>query len=361
MTKITKREFYGTLRNRVNDYFNSKGISQKGNVGLFVKAVIIISIYITPFVIFLTIPVNLWQAILLVILMGIGEAGIGMAVMHDAAHDVFSGKRWVKRLFASTMYLFASNTLNWKIQHNLLHHTYTNIYGFDQDIETKAVIRLCNHAPLKRFHRLQHGYAFFLYGLMTLSKLVTDFGQLIEFNRSGNTKKQQSSPRKELAKLILAKALYFSIIVGLPIWLTSFLWWQVLLGFALMHIVAGMIMSTIFQMAHVVEGTYQPIPDKDGVVHFEWAVHQLRTTSDFARNNFLLNWYVGGLNFQIKHYLFPNISHIHYKRIAPIVEKTAHEFGIMYNLKPTFVAALASHQRRLKELGRPASEIYWLL
>jgi len=141
MTKITKREFYGTLRNRVNDYFNSKGISQKGNVGLFVKAVIIISIYITPFVIFLTIPVNLWQAILLVILMGIGEAGIGMAVMHDAAHDVFSGKRWVKRLFASTMYLFASNTLNWKIQHNLLHHTYTNIYGFDQDIETKAVIR----------------------------------------------------------------------------------------------------------------------------------------------------------------------------------------------------------------------------
>jgi linoleoyl-CoA desaturase len=111
-------------------------------------------------------------------------------------------------------------------------------------------------------------------------------------------------------------------------------------------------MSTIFQMAHVVEGAKQPLPDSEGVLHEEWAVHQLHSTSDFARHNFLLNWYVGGLNFQIEHHLFTNISHIYYPRIAPIVEKTAHEFGLVYNLKPTLMAALASHRRRLKKLGR---------
>ncbi|HXP51255.1 MAG TPA: fatty acid desaturase, partial [Bacteroidia bacterium] len=128
-------------------------------------------------------------------------------------------------------------------------------------------------------------------------------------------------------------------------------WWQVLLGFFIMHWVAGCILSTVFQMAHVVEGAEQPMPDKTGIIHQDWAIHELHTTSDFARGNKFLNWYVGGLNFQIEHHLFPQISHVHYKNIAPIVEQTAKEFGLNYNLKPTFRSALASHIRRLKELG----------
>ena len=105
-------------------------------------------------------------------------------------------------------------------------------------------------------------------------------------------------------------------------------------------------------MAHVVEGAVQFLPDEEGIINTEWAVHELRTTSDFARNNLFLNWYVGGLNFQIEHHLFPNICHIHYRKIAPIVEKTANQFGFNYNLKPTFMNALGSHIRRLKELGK---------
>jgi linoleoyl-CoA desaturase len=134
---------------------------------------------------------------------------------------------------------------------------------------------------------------------------------------------------------------------------TSFNFWQVLLGFVVMHWVSGCILSTIFQMAHVVEGTEQLIPDEAGVIREDWAVHELRSTSDFARNNLFLNYYVGGLNFQIEHHLFPNVSHIHYRRIAPIVEKTAKEFGFNYNLKPNFRKALRSHVIRLKELGQP--------
>jgi linoleoyl-CoA desaturase len=347
-----QKQFGAAVRKNVNAYFKENGISTKGNAVMFIKAIILLSFYIAPFIILLTIPMSGWLALLLVILMGIGEAGIGMSVMHDAAHGAFSSKQWVNNLFSSTMFLLGSNTFNWKVQHNILHHTFTNIFGYDQDIETKAVLRLCEHAPLKKFHKAQYIYAYFFYGLMTLSKLITDIIQLINFNKEGITEEQNHNPGKEVFKLIITKIIYFSVMLGLPLVLTDFKWWQIIIGFGILHITAGMIMSTIFQMAHVVEGTEQPLPDENGIIKNEWYVHQLHTTSDFARDNFFLNWYVGGLNFQIEHHLFTNICHVHYRKIAPIVERTALEYRIVYNLKPSFLAAFISHAKRLKALGR---------
>jgi linoleoyl-CoA desaturase len=346
-----EKQFAQAVKEKVNSYFKSKGISTKGNNQMAFKTFAMLAMYLTPFVVLLTVSVHIWVAALLVILMGIGEAGIGMSVMHDASHSAFSRKKWVNELCSSTMFLLGSNTFNWKVQHTILHHTYTNVYGYDQDIESKGLLRLCQHAPLRRAHRFQYVYAYFFYGLMTLYKLIADFRQLIDFNRSGMTEAQGRNPKLEMLKLIAVKALYFSIIIGLPLWLTTYSWWELLIGFCLLHLTAGMIMSTVFQMAHVVEGTKQPLPDENGVIHTEWMVHQLNTTSDFARKNFLLSWYVGGLNFQIEHHLFPNMCHIHYPKIAPIVEQTAKEFGLNYNLKPSFAAAFLSHARRLKELG----------
>jgi linoleoyl-CoA desaturase len=346
-----QKQFVATLRKNVNDYFTSNGISKQGDWRMYLKSIVMLAAYIAPFVVILTVPMNAWFKLILVVLMGIGEAGIGMSVMHDAAHGVFSKNKWVNNFFASTMFILGSNTFNWRIQHNLLHHTFTNIQGFDQDIDQK-VIRLCQHDPVKKFHRFQQFYAFFLYRLMTFSKLITDIFQLIDFNKRGITEEQGYSPKGELFKLILTKVLYFSIILGLPIIFLDLSWWQLLIGFMTLHITAGMIMSTVFQMAHVVEGTQQPLPDENGIIHNEWAVHQLQTTSDFGRNNRMMNWYVGGLNFQIEHHLYTNICHIHYPKIAPIVEQTANEYGIDYNQKSTFLSALISHQKRLKELGR---------
>ncbi len=347
-----EKDFSETLKKRVNDYFKLNNISQKGNFWMYFKAFILLMTYISSFLIVVFFPIGAVVGILMAILMGIGEAGIGMSVMHDAAHGAFSKKKWVNYFFASTMFILGSNVFNWKIQHNLLHHTYTNIYGFDKDISTKAAIRLCVHAPIKKYNRFQFVYAFLLYGLMTVSKLFSDVGQLLEFNRSGITKEQKVNGTKEIVVLVLSKLLYFAVLIVFPILYSSFSWWQVLIGFLVMHFTAGIIMSVIFQMAHVVEGAEQPLPDKDGMIHHEWLVHQLSTTSDFAPNNFILNWYVGGLNFQVEHHLFSSICHIHYKNIAPIVKKTAIEFGIKYNVKPTFRVALKSHIKRLKELGK---------
>ncbi len=344
-------QFAVALRKNVADYFQEKGISPHANWAMMLKTVIMYSFYLVPFILILTIPMSGWLAFGLAGVMGLGVAGIGMSVMHDGAHGAYSGKRWVNELMGGSMYLLGSAVFNWKIQHNVLHHTYTNIGGLDEDIVTRGPIRLCEQSPIKKIHRYQYIYAFFLYGLMTLQKLVRDFIQLNSYNKRGLTKAQRRNPAIELTKMAVAKAGYLALIIGLPLWLTEFSVWQVLAGFFLMHFVTGFILAVVFQLAHVVEGVGQPMEKTEGIIENEWIIHELETTANFGRSNRILGWYVGGLNFQVEHHLFPHICHIHYPQIAPIVERTALEFGYPYHVKDTFRDALKSHVRKLKELG----------
>ncbi|MCC6373163.1 MAG: acyl-CoA desaturase [Bacteroidia bacterium] len=345
-----ENQFAAELRKKVNNYFKENNISQKANAKMVVKTVAMISIYLLPFVLVLLVPMSSWVALLCSIVMGIGIAGVGMGVMHDACHGAYSKKKWVNDLLSGTLYLLGSNVANWKIQHNVLHHTYTNISGMDEDIDNKGPIRLAEQMPLKKIHRYQFIYAFLFYGMMTLTMLTNDFVRLYKYAKMDLLKTQNKKLTSEFMKMFARKIVYLTVIFGLPLWLSPFTFWQVFTGFIVMHWVASIILSFVFQMAHVVEGADQP--EAKPVISTEWHVHQLQTTSDFARNNKLLSWYVGGLNFQIEHHLFPNICHIHYKKLAPIVQQTAKEFGIVYNLKPSFRSAMLSHIYRLKELGR---------
>ena len=343
------KQFVATLRKNVNDYFKENHISTRANFAMVLKTIAMLCLYIIPFLILLIFPINILLALLLCVVMGIGIAGVGMGVMHDACHGSYSRHQWVNSLLGGSLYLLGSNVLNWKIQHNVLHHTYTNISGLDEDINSKGPIRLAEFKPLKNHHRYQFIYAFAFYGLMTIAKLLNDFTNLFYYNKMGLVKSQNLSLRKEFFKMIIRKTIYLMVILGLPLWLTNYTWYQVLIGFFIMHWVASIILSFVFQLAHVVEGAEQPLLEDH--IDSEWHVHQLKTTADFARNNKILGWYIGGLNFQIEHHLFPNICHIHYSKLAPIVEKTVKEFGLPYNYQASFFSAFKSHIQRLKELG----------
>jgi len=345
-----EKQFANALRKNVNDYFKQNHISTKANGKMVVKTIILLSMYVLPFILVLTIPMTNWASLACSVVMGIGIAGVGMGVMHDACHGAYSRKHWVNELFAGSLYLLGSNVLNWKLQHNVLHHTYTNLSGYDEDIDSKGPIRLSSKMPLKKYHRFQFIYAFLFYGLMTVVMLTNDFSRLYNYSKMGLLNTQNKKMKAEFIKMLLRKIIYLVVIFGLPLWLTHYNFWQVLLGFFIMHWVASIILSFVFQMAHVVEGAEQP--DVEPTIHTEWHVHQMKTTSDFARNNRLLSWYVGGLNFQVEHHLFPGICHVHYKALAPIVEKTAKEYGMPYHSQPTFRAALLSHIHTLKVLGR---------
>jgi len=343
-------DFAKTLKERVQHYFTSNNIAQTANSAMVIKTIVMVGLYIVPFILVLTLNLSLFWALIMAIIMGFGIAGTGMGVMHDACHGSYSNKKWVNDLLGGSLYLLGSNVLNWKIQHNVLHHTYTNLAGIDEDIATKGPIRLSSSTPLKKYHKFQFVYAFFFYGLMTITKLINDFTNLYRYAKEGYVKQMRVAIKPEYIKMIVRKAIYLLLIFGLPLVFTSYTWYQIFIGFFIMHWVASIILSFIFQMAHVVEGADQPQIAEANETN--WFVHQLKTTADFARNNKLMSWYVGGLNFQIEHHLFQNICHIHYPKIAPIVQATAKEFGIPYNLKPSFTSALVSHITMLKYYGQ---------
>lgn len=347
-----RKQFAVTLRKNVNDHFRLKGISTKGNWKMGLKAIVMLTLYIAPFILLLTAPMSGWLIFPIAALMGVAMAGVGMSVMHDAAHGSFSTKSWVNKLVTHSIYMLGGSAFTWKVQHNILHHTYTNIDGFDEDIDNKLVFRMSKVSPLKKIHRFQHLYALAFYSLMTLSRMVKDFTQLIKYNRAGITRQQGASPRAEMIRLIITKALYLIVLIGLPLIFSGFSWWLILLGFLVMHLSAGLIMSTVFQMAHIVEEADQPVPSKEGVIENDWTIHELETTANFARRSRWFGWGIGGLNYQIEHHLFPSICHIHYRDLSPIVERTAKEFGLRYNENPTFFNAIGSHFRLLRALGK---------
>tara|TARA_Y100001954_G_scaffold48465_1_gene51064 strand:- start:504 stop:998 length:495 start_codon:yes stop_codon:yes gene_type:complete len=157
---------------------------------------------------------------------------------------------------------------------------------------------------------------------------------------------------KQWMNLIFTKTLYYSIWIVLPLIYLDFAWWKILLGFFIMHYTAGIILSTIFQLAHIVEKVEMPIPNKSHDMKNTWAIHQLFTTSNFSTKNKFMNWFSGGLNFQVEHHLFPNISHIHYKKLSEIVKKTANEFRLPYNEYKTTREAIKSHFLFLKSMAK---------
>ncbi|MEQ8304614.1 MAG: acyl-CoA desaturase [Cyclobacteriaceae bacterium] len=349
-----QHDFFTTLNQRVNEYFKSRNISRNANSAMIFKTIVMFSLYFIPFTIILSGSFSsLPLFYFLNAVMGIGLAGIGMSVMHDANHGAYSKKPWVNTLLGYSLNLVGGNAFNWKIQHNVLHHTFTNIEGVDEDITPRGVLRFSPHTQWKPFHKFQFIYAWFFYGLLSFVWIIfKDYGRLMRYIDDGMIAKQKTSLLKEWSILLVTKLSYYAVMIALPILILPFAWWQTALGFFTMHYVAGFILAVIFQPAHVVDGTEFPLPDDGGNIYNTWAIHQLHTTTNFAQSNRLLSWYVGGLNFQVEHHLFSNVCHVHYKKLAGIVKETAEEFGLPYKTKKRFRDAMLGHLIILKELGK---------
>ncbi|ALM49664.1 fatty acid desaturase [Flavobacterium psychrophilum] len=348
-------KFFRTLNKRVNDYFKENNIKKTGNWKLHLKAVIMFSLLLTPYFVILALDMPLWAQLLLSVVMGIGMAGIGMNVMHDGNHGSYSDKSWLNKFMGGSLYLLAGNVNNWQVQHNVLHHTYTNIHGHDEDLDAGRIIRFTKDAEWMKVHKFQHYYSIFLYGLLTFNwAITTDIKQMRRYIKRGLSYGKFQSPVKQWTVLVITKLIYVMVWIVTPM-LLGITWWKVLVGFFVMHYVAGLILSVVFQLAHVVEETANPIPDENGEMENTWAIHQLYTTANFAPKNKIINWFTGGLNHQIEHHIFPNISHIHYGKIAEIVKQTAHEHNLPYHEFKTMRGAVVAHFKHLKELGmKPA-------
>jgi linoleoyl-CoA desaturase len=350
----SRLDFSTTLNSRVNAYFSKHTIDRYGNREMIIKTIVMFSLYFVPYAFIISGLVQSgWLQLGMVVVMSIGLSGIGLSVMHDANHGAYSKKRWINTVMGYSLNMVGANSFNWKIQHNVLHHTFTNVHDADEDISPRGVLRLSPASRWRRVHKFQHIYAWFLYGLMTIVWMVAkDFARLIKYQQDGLVKKAKSNITNEWLILIATKLIYVGYIFLIPLFFTALPWWQILGGIFLMHYIAGFMLAIIFQPAHVIDGTEFPLPDENNALENNWAIHQLLTTTNFGNKSRWFSWYVGGLNFQIEHHLFPNICHVHYRKISAIVEATAREFKLPYKSATSFVRALQGHARLLKQLGR---------
>lgn len=344
------REFSKTVKQRVEAYFKENNISKHANAAMVIKTIVILAIYWVPYGLIISGQFSLPWMWFFTFVMGIGMAGIGFSITHDALHGAYSSRKFVNNILGLFFDLVGANGYIWKITHNIIHHTYTNIHGHDEDLEVAEFIRLSPHSEYKPIHRFQHFLAFPAYSFATFFWVfVKDYWYF--FKSPLGPYENKKHPLKEWVKLFITKLIYYSYAIVLPLVLLDITWWQFLIGFATLHLTAGLILGIIFQLAHVVESTTHPIPNEKNMIENHWVIHEMLTTNNFARDNKFLCWYVGGLNFQIEHHLFPKICSIHYPAISSIVEETAKEFGVPYNCHSTFLEAVASHYRTLRKFG----------
>ncbi|WP_336515652.1 acyl-CoA desaturase [Pollutibacter soli] len=354
MSRITYNNknavFFTSLKKEVDDYFKTTGQQKTGNFKLYVKSIIFIATAIGIYTTLLFVSLPVWSGILLASLLGFNLACIGFNVMHDANHGSYSSSKKLNTILGLTLNAMGGNAFIWKQKHNIVHHTYTNIDGVDDDIAKSPFIRMCGTQRWVAAHRIQHLYTPFLYAISSMIWILyQDFEKY--FRKKICSTQLQKMVFMDHLIFWVSKLLYIVFYIAIPAIVLG--WPTALLYFVSMHIGLGVTLSIVFQLAHVVEETeFEHFQGNELQIENEWAIHQVKTTANFSPGSKIISWFAGGLNYQIEHHLFPRISHIHYPTISKFVRNNCKAFNIPYNSIPTMSKAIASHFRFIRLMGK---------
>jgi linoleoyl-CoA desaturase len=347
---IVKNSLHSELRKRVYQYFTDNKINPTGNSKLFIKALILVGVFAALYVHLIFVQPVWYLGLIESVVLGGVIAAIGFNVMHDGSHGSFSEHKLMNKIAAHSISMLGANHFLWNMKHNMIHHTFTNVDGVDDDIEIGALMRM---APTqKRFwaHRFQHIYFWFLYMLLYIFWIFfTDYKKYF-LQKIGDVPLKKMTAKDHITFWVV-KVYHAAVFVAIPIYYVGWAAW--LVGFIVITFFAGFILSIVFQLAHTVEQTHFPVASIDeNKLPDEFAEHQIKTTANFATKNKLVSWLVGGLNFQIEHHLFPKISHVHYPAISNIIRTVCAEYQLQYIEYPTTRKAIAAHVRFLRQMGK---------
>lgn len=339
---------YKTLRARARAELKRRGLPRHGGGDIIRKALFILVMLASSYVLLVFFAERWWQVALSAFVLSQAIVLVGFNIMHDGGHGAFSDKRWLNQLTGRGLDLIGGNQTLWRHKHGVLHHSFTNLQGHDDDLDGGALLRMHPDQPWRPWHRFQALYAFPLYSLLAVHWVFSDFSEY--FGRKvGGSHPIPEPPKGDAAVFLAFKLLWFTLAFVIP--LTQHAWYAVIGVWLAVMLVVGFTLALVFQLAHIVEDVEFPRAS-DGEIHDEWALHQLKTTADFAPGNPFVRWYTGGLNFQVEHHLFAHTSHVRYPLLQPLVAETCAELGAPYICYPTVRAAVGAHLRQLRQLGR---------
>jgi linoleoyl-CoA desaturase len=343
-------DFTATLRKKVDEYFASNGGKHTGNVRVYLKTAILVLTGAAAYTLLIMGITPIWLSIILCVLLGIVLAGIGFNVMHEGAHGSYSPKQWINEIMALSLNAMGGNSFLWKEKHNVNHHSYTNVEGHDEDIDIRPWFRTNVNQPKRWFHRYQYIYWALLYGFTYLIWVYSlDFKKYFTGKITKDTRMKKMKLKDHFIFWI-SKLTYFFIFLVIPLICLGFV--KTLVGYLITSFVCGWVISVVFQLAHLVEDAAFPVPAEiTKKIDHEWTIHQIVTTANFSTKSKFVSWFVGGLNFQIEHHLFPRTNHVHYPSISKLVKEVCEEYNIRYMEFPTVLSALRSHIGYLKVIG----------
>ena len=339
-------DFLLVTKTRVNDYFSNNNISKYGDQIILQKNLTIGCLLLVIYILSVTSEYG-WITVLAYALIGILTIVLAINVVHDAVHGVAHSNKRINDVLMRQMDLLGPNAFIWKLRHKAGHHSFPNILDNDPDLKQSVIARIFPNAPRFSFHRYQHIYVPILYAFYTINWVyIRDFRDLAD------SKTRSKMTHKEILYFFIFKFVYISIFVLLPIWICGLSWQLVLISNAFMHIAASYFLTIALVPSHVCEHSIFPLPDENGVLPYAWSHHQVMTTSDYATDSKVMTWLLGGFNHHVVHHLFPDVSHVHYFILTPVVKRTIIQFNLPYQHLNSIVDAYKSHFYLLKNNGK---------
>jgi len=339
--------FPKVLRRRIDDFFSDGNISPKADRTMWVKIAVGLAVLAGSWIVLYLFKPDSWRFVGLYLLNALAQTFLLLNIAHDSNHNAISSARAVNKTLNYVFDVCGINSYMWRILHHRGHHSCINLYGEDDALTGRSVLRFTPHEPWVRLHRFQHIYALFFYALFSLDYVFRrDFECF--FFPSHEYLKQKKHPAREYIILFAGKGFYLTYMLILPVVLLGKSPLLVLLAFVLAHLIIGLTVSLVFQTTHTVDSTYFP---SDRSEFDNWIYHIFATTADYATTKPLVGWLAGGLNHHIVHHLCPYVCHTHYAPLTRIVKETAEEYGVPYRQHPTMRQAIKHHLILLKQLG----------
>eukprot|EP00850_Spirogloea_muscicola_P016783 SM000139S00100 [mRNA] locus=s139:106595:117233:+ [translate_table: standard] len=350
------RDFYTTLKRRVEAYFQEQKVDPRSHPHMFMKTFLICAGYILCYFATFFYFQNTLLMLSAALGMGVLAAEVGVSIQHDANHGAYS--RWTNLgfLMSTSLDLVGASSFMWRQQHVVGHHVSTNVNEFDPDIRVKDpdVRRVTIAQPWQWYHAYQKYYLGALYGLLAIKSIfVDDFSAYF----SGKIGSVQVAKMTTIEEIIFfgGKAAYATYMFVIPSLFGVHGQFTNFSLFLLSQLMTGWILAFMFQVAHVVDEAEFYNPSNAGrlaTIPRGWAAAQVATTTDFSHGSFFWTHFSGGLNYQIEHHLFPAMCHVRYPSIQPIVQRACEEFNVPYHCFQSFWSALQSHFAYLEKAGR---------
>lgn len=322
-------DFFSELIKKVDIYLEKKGGNRFADRSIYIKGSLLISIYLSSYILLLSRSLDTGLSVLFVMIMGLAGVMIVFNIVHDASHNVLFKNKSFNKAAAYFGDLMGMNSYIWNIRHNIQHHTFTNVAGGDVLLDNIPFIRVCPQQKKLPMHKYQVWYVPFLYMFYSIFWVFFIDINMFRQKQMGNYKNISHS-WQEWIKLILFKSFYLFYMIIFPAWIINIPFSNVLAGFLIYHMVAGILLSTVVVLGHCVEGAEYVAPDDNGVIQNSFMQHEWNATYDCSTDSKLLHWITGGLNTHIAHHLFPKLCHCHYLAVTKIIKEHCAEHQIDY-------------------------------